>query len=359
MDTPLISIIIPVYNREVTLHYCIDSVLSQDYHNWELLLIDDGSTDNSSEICLSYSEKDKRIKYYHQNNMGAGPARNNGIQHAIGQWITFVDSDDAILPNHLSQFFQHANGHDLVMVNHCQAHYVENNLVKTSDYWNNVKDIHISGNKEIVKFLFSVLNPYEKYIYCCWDKFFRADVIRKYGIQYPEDVPTGQDMMFVVDFFKHTQSFYFSCYGTYAQTPMGNNGINHLALQLRMPEAYFHCHMRNYNNLRFLYDLSGIEDVRKYAVHYVLTDSFVRSVLRFTNCRNRRFCSKKQLLHFMNGPFRSLIKEVTDELDYVRNPLYRNQLKMIVNNKSENVYNYWFYRNLRNGISKKLKQLLK
>lgn len=359
METPFVSVIIPVYNRENTLSYCIRSVIAQEYHDWELILIDDGSTDNSVEICQSFVEKDSRIKYFHQENLGAGPARNLGMKVAKGEWITFVDSDDAIMPNHLSQLSEKANDHDLVMVNHCQAHYSGEKLVKTSEYWNDVKDIHISGNKDIIKFLFSVLNPYEKFIYCCWDKFFRTDVIKKYEIKYPSDVPTGQDMMFVVDFFKHTESFYFSSNGTYVQTPMGNEGINHLALQLRMPEVYFHCHMRNFNNLMELYDLTRIEAVRKYAVHYVLTDTFVRSVLRYTNWRSRRICGKRHLLHFMHDSFRKLIEEVSNDLDSVRNPLFRNQFRMIADGQAGKVYDYWFYRNLRNGIIKKLKGLLK
>lgn len=93
---PLISIIVPVYNSEKTLNRCIDSILSQTFHDWELLLIDDGSTDCSGEICDEYAIKDKRVKVFHKGNGGVSSARNVGLNNAKGEWITFIDSDDEI-----------------------------------------------------------------------------------------------------------------------------------------------------------------------------------------------------------------------------------------------------------------------
>lgn len=97
-DFGLLSIIVPVYNSEKWLKRCIDSILSQTYKNFELILINDGSTDNSKEILESYRKNDKRIKVYHQENAGQGITRKRGIDLSIGQFITFVDSDDYILP---------------------------------------------------------------------------------------------------------------------------------------------------------------------------------------------------------------------------------------------------------------------
>lgn len=94
----LISVIVPVYNTEKYLDRCIQSVLAQTYTNWELLLIDDGSTDSSGAICDKYAEQDSRIKVFHKENGGASSARNLGLDNAKGEWITFVDSDDWIDP---------------------------------------------------------------------------------------------------------------------------------------------------------------------------------------------------------------------------------------------------------------------
>lgn len=92
----VISVIIPVYNAKKYLNKCIDSILNQTYSNLECILVDDGSTDGSSEICDFYGEKDKRVKVLHQKNMGQSTARNTGIKSATGTYICFVDNDDAL-----------------------------------------------------------------------------------------------------------------------------------------------------------------------------------------------------------------------------------------------------------------------
>lgn len=94
----LISIIVPVYNVRKYLHRCVDSILAQTYKNIEVLLIDDGSPDNSGEICDEYAEKDPRVRVFHKPNGGVSSARNLGLKEAKGQYIGFVDSDDYILP---------------------------------------------------------------------------------------------------------------------------------------------------------------------------------------------------------------------------------------------------------------------
>lgn len=103
---PKISIIVPVYNAEKTLHRCTNSIINQLYQNWELLLIDDGSTDNSSVICDEYVRKDKRIRVFHKENGGVSSARNVGLDNAEGEWITFIDSDDWVENNYLSNLYQ-------------------------------------------------------------------------------------------------------------------------------------------------------------------------------------------------------------------------------------------------------------
>ena len=93
---PLISIIIPIYNTEKYLPRCIDSILAQTFRDFELLLINDGSTDNSGTICDEYVKKDSRIRVFHKENGGASSARNMGLDNAQGEWIAFIDSDDWI-----------------------------------------------------------------------------------------------------------------------------------------------------------------------------------------------------------------------------------------------------------------------
>ena len=97
-----ISIIIPIYNAEKDLKRCIDSVLTQSYQNFELILINDGSKDLSGMICQEYAQIDNRIKYFCQDNSGVSAARNLGIKKSTGTWISFIDADDYIEPDYCS-----------------------------------------------------------------------------------------------------------------------------------------------------------------------------------------------------------------------------------------------------------------
>jgi len=100
-----ISIIVPVYKVEKYLGQCIKSIISQTFTNWELLLIDDGSPDASGEICDDYALKDSRIRVFHKENGGVSSARNLGLDKAVGEWVTFIDSDDYLLPDFLDGLY--------------------------------------------------------------------------------------------------------------------------------------------------------------------------------------------------------------------------------------------------------------
>lgn len=104
----LISIIVPIYNAEKTLNRCIDSILAQTYYNLEIILIDDGSNDNSYKICEEYLDIDTRIKVKHKKNGGVASARNEGLNIAKGEWIAFVDSDDYIEKDMYEKLYNNA-----------------------------------------------------------------------------------------------------------------------------------------------------------------------------------------------------------------------------------------------------------
>ena len=98
MEQPLISIIVPVYNAENYLEDCVESLLQQSYKNIEFILVDDGSTDTSAEICDIYSRKDTRVTVIHKENEGQAEARNIGVQYSHGEFIGFADDDDTLEP---------------------------------------------------------------------------------------------------------------------------------------------------------------------------------------------------------------------------------------------------------------------
>ena len=104
-----ITIIVPVYNAEGTIERCIQSVIKQQFSDFELIVIDDGSVDKSGELCDRYAENDSRIRVIHQENQGVSSARNVGILAAQGEYVTFLDSDDELEPSVLSQYFEAVN----------------------------------------------------------------------------------------------------------------------------------------------------------------------------------------------------------------------------------------------------------
>lgn len=115
--SPSISIIVPIYNAEKYLSYCVDSVLDQTYRDFELLLIDDGSTDRSSEICNKYAQHDTRIKVIHKSNTGVSDTRNCALDIAMGKYIIFMDADDCwTIKTALEQLFNIAEANDLDII---------------------------------------------------------------------------------------------------------------------------------------------------------------------------------------------------------------------------------------------------
>lgn len=105
----MISVIIPLYNKEAIIERTLNSVLSQDYEDYEVVIVDDGSTDNSAEIVRSFH--DERIRFYSQENGGPSKARNTGVRHAKGDWIVFIDADDEFLPGAFRRFNETAQAH--------------------------------------------------------------------------------------------------------------------------------------------------------------------------------------------------------------------------------------------------------
>ncbi len=115
MKQPTISVIVPVYNTEKYLDECVQSILNQIFTDFELLLIDDGSTDQSGAICDTYALQDKRVKVFHKENGGVSSARNMGLDEARGEWIVFVDSDDWVANSYFSELLSLKKDVDLVV----------------------------------------------------------------------------------------------------------------------------------------------------------------------------------------------------------------------------------------------------
>lgn len=173
---PLISVMIPVYNVERYLPECIDSILRQTYTHFELILVDDGSTDSSGEICRSYAEKDSRIRYVRQENGGVSVARNKGLEFAQGEWIAFADSDDWMEPNQYEVLMQTALETDAEIAACGVSHEFKNLKYYMGD----------TGELKILQGKNELMEGYgEDYFTEMGSKIFRRSLIFDNGFSFP------------------------------------------------------------------------------------------------------------------------------------------------------------------------------
>lgn len=183
----LVSIIVPVFNTEQYLNRCINSLLNQTYKNFEIIIINDGSIDESERIIKVFN--DKRIKYHFQENYGVSHARNKGIEFAKGEYICFVDSDDYVNEKYLEMLIDSSinNMSDLSI---CEYNIIENNSIKKTMHIkeDNYEGVLINALKKETIY-FSLLN-----------KIFDKKIIIKNKIKFIEDVFNGEDMEFVIHY---------------------------------------------------------------------------------------------------------------------------------------------------------------
>lgn len=191
---PKISVIIPIYNAKRYINRCINSICIQDYPNIEVIIIDDGSKDGSSEICDKYADSDNRIKIIHQTNLGVSIARNNGINNCSGDYLVFVDADDFLFPGAISHLYNNMTQTNSELV--CGSYVMEktrkrkkiisyqDKVYKDNDYDDNFIDI-----------LRKISNA-------PWGKLFDTEIIRKNHINFPEKIPYAEDTTFLIRYCK-------------------------------------------------------------------------------------------------------------------------------------------------------------
>ena len=184
MNIPQISVIVPVYNVEKYLTQCIESILSQTYQEFELLLIDDGSEDNSGSICDHYSNIDSRVHVFHKENGGVSSARNMGIEHAKGEWVCFVDSDDWIDKGTFEYITGLWKGADFLQFGYRRT----------------------GGTASEYSYVPSKVLRYSTSVYCTKRIYHSAicgyllklNIIKKYKISFPNHIKYGEDQAFIL-----------------------------------------------------------------------------------------------------------------------------------------------------------------
>lgn len=230
-----VSVIVPVYNVEPFLERCIRSILRQSFTNFELILVDDGSKDNSAEICDQFCEIDSRIHVIHQLNQGVSVARNTGINAATGRYIMFCDADDWVASNwiekHIEVIQEKPNAWIVSGVDYVSQQ--QHSQVFPIDNTNTVNEIPTTDYFLIHK---QMLDGY------CFNKVYRTDIIHKNGLEFQPGIAYAEDVQFNIAYLKHCE-----CIVTLPITVYYFNAENNMSATRKYNPKRFDNHLFAYN----------------------------------------------------------------------------------------------------------------
>lgn len=195
-DNSLVSIIVPVYNAEKYLSECIESIQNLTYKNIELILIDDGSTDNSGLICDEYATNDHRIRVIHQENSGPSVARNNGINVAKGKYIQFVDSDDSVELNMTNRLVESMNNNVQLAICGYKSMKIDNGNTVIRKHIPFIQGIY--QNSEFIKHFGEFYKS--GFISALWNKLYVTEVIKKFNMRFIKGLNRGEDLLFNLEY---------------------------------------------------------------------------------------------------------------------------------------------------------------
>lgn len=273
-----VSVIVPVYNSEQYLNRCIESLLDQSYSNIEIMIVNDGSTDKSLNICEKYKKVDNRIVIINQENKGVGKARNTGLKNVTGNYIMWVDSDDYIEKNHIESFV---------------------NRIEESDYdvaiaLEKVDILREENSIEIIKnLLLKKIAPH------LWQMIFKKDAIKNISF---ENIPVGEDFIFIVEVFFNNKSFYIFEQNSYFYTYNEESIIHKNNLNIKRKIIEPNKKMSN---------IFSKNKLSKYYNYYMLYDN-----LLVWGGINRK--KEKELVEVLKENIKYLIKDIPFfELDYL------------------------------------------
>lgn len=199
MLKPTFSIIIPVYNAQNTIGRSIESVLLQEMQDFELILVNDGSSDNSLQICKKYAKDNQKIRVIDKKNGGVSSARNEGINNSNGEYVVFLDSDDTISPKLLKLFYK------VIEEQHTDLVFCNFAIVTNTQSIPNMVDVkEVSSKKDISSQFEKLYNA--NLLNCCWGKCYKRKLIK---YQFDSKLQLGEDFLFVLNYLGNAKTVYY------------------------------------------------------------------------------------------------------------------------------------------------------
>ena len=264
--SPKLSIIIPIYNTGPYLPRCFDSILSQSYTDFELLLVDDGSTDNSGAICEAYAQKDTRIKVFHTKNGGICSARNIGLDHTQGEWIYFVDSDDELKPNGLQTLVDCISDDVDCVMGGYEQYDLDGSLIETEKKHETLT----LSKRDSLLVLFSGHSIHYFYLGYVWIRLFRNRIIQDHGLRFDTSIRIKEDTLFVTQYLcKSNGKTRFTTTPVYKYIAQKNSEMNSLRTAYNPKYVYsFDAVVKMYSTIRQLPELD--RQLSKAAKHEIV-----------------------------------------------------------------------------------------
>ena len=199
---PMVSIIVPVYNAEQYLRRCVDSILNQEYTDFEVFLVNDGSTDSSGDICEEYGNKDTRVIVIQKENTGVSDSRNLALDRARGKYLQFLDSDDWITPDATRLFVRAAEEYDCDMVISDFYRVVGERLSPKGD----IEEEGVLTQEEFAAHMME--NPADFYYGVLWNKLYRRDLVEEHSLRMDTNINWCEDFLFNLEYIRYAKVFY-------------------------------------------------------------------------------------------------------------------------------------------------------
>lgn len=296
---PLFSVIVPVYNASKYLKECIDSIIKQDYQQLEIILIDDGSTDNSGEICDQYSKKDKRVKVIHKKNEGVSIARQTGVKSATGKYICCIDSDDWIAENYFEFFSSIIKEYSPEIV-YCNYYTMVNE--KKVKHEQQI-EIGLYDKNKIIKNIFPILlenNKGDYFIPHLWAAVFKKELYEKYQVRNIK-IDIGEDNACNKCMIYHATSIYLSNESLYYYRINSNSVTSGNKVYLWEGPSRIKSHIEKYININE-YDLK--EQLYRHISHCLINVS----ISQFNKVEKYSQIKKEIISNLNNDEYKDVIE---------------------------------------------------